>query len=193
MAGIHKPMDDAGDITALLQQWNGGDAAALDTLLPRVYGELRKLAAHELRGNLHHETLQPTALVNEVFTRLLGAEKVDLSSRKHLFVTASKLMQQTLIDRARAQQREKRGGGAWRRVDFIEILALPLAPDTDLFALSDALEALAKLDPRMAQIVELRYFTGLEVSEVAAVLDVEERTVYREWAMARAWLRNRLT
>lgn len=180
------------EITQLLRRWHGGDTASLDALLPRVYDDLRRLAAHELRGHKHHDTLQPTALVNEVFARLLGAAKVDLVSRKHLFTTAAKLMRQTLIDRARAQLREKRGAGQWQQVDWLEALALPIEADTNLPALDDALRALETLDPRMAQIVELRYFVGLEVTEVAALLDVDERTVYREWAMARAWLRQRL-
>ena len=182
----------AGDITQLLRRWHAGEAESLDALLPKVYAELRQLAAHELRGHRNHDTLQPTALVNEVFARLLGAEKVDISNRKHLFTTAAKLMRQTLVDRARAQQREKRGGGHWQRVDFIEALALPIEQDTQLPALDEALQALAALDPRMAQIVELRYFVGLEVAEVAHLLEVDERTVYRDWAMARAWLRQRM-
>lgn len=182
----------ASEVTQLLRRWHEGDMAALETLLPQVYAELRQLAAHELRGHRQHETLQPTALVHEVFARLLGGGKVDLVSRKHLFTTAAKLMRQTLIDRARAQQREKRGGGHWQRVAYMEVLALPIDVDTNLPALDDALTALADLDPRMAQIVELRYFVGLEVSEVATLLEVDERTVYRDWAMARAWLRQQL-
>lgn len=184
--------ESAGDITQLLRRWHAGETESLDALLPKVYAELRQLAAHELRGHRNHDTLQPTALVNEVFARLLGAEKVDISNRKHLFTTAAKLMRQTLVDRARAQQREKRGGGHWQRVDFIEALALPIEQDTQLPALDEALQALAELDPRMAQIVELRYFVGLEVAEVAHLLEVDERTVYRDWAMARAWLRQRM-
>jgi len=184
--------ESPGEITQLLRRWHAGDGDALDALLPQVYAELRKLAAHELRGHQHHDTLQPTALVNEVFARLLGAGKVDISNRKHLFTTAAKLMRQTLIDRARAQLREKRGGGQWQRVDFIEALALPIEANTQLPALDEALTTLASLDPRMAQIVELRYFVGLEVSEVALLLEVDERTVYRDWAMARAWLRQRM-
>jgi len=181
-----------GEITQLLRRWHDGDAEALDDLLPQVYAELRQLAAHALRGQAQHETLQPTALINEVFARLLGASAVNIADRKHLFVTAAKLMRQTLIDRARAKGREKRGGGAWQRVDFVEAMALPIEQDTHLPALAEALDALALLDPRMAQIVELRYFVGLEVSEVATLLEVDERTVYRDWAMARAWLRQRL-
>lgn len=186
------PAPEPSEITQLLRRWHGGDAGSLDALLPQVYDELRRLAASELRGHAHHDTLQPTALVHEVFARLLGAERVDIHNRKHLFTTAAKLMRQTLIDRARAQLREKRGGGQWQQVDFIEALALPIEADTHLPALDEALRALEHLDPRMGQIVELRYFVGLEVTEVAALLGVDERTVYREWAMARAWLRQRL-
>lgn len=183
---------DPGDVTRLLRRWHDGDAAALDRLLPQVYGELRQLAAHALRGHKNHDTLQPTALVNEVFARLLGAKSVDLADRKHLFTTAARLMRQTLVDRARAQARDKRGGGELQRVELLESLALPIEPQTEVLALNEALAALAELDARMAQIVELRYFVGLEVSEVAALLVVDERTVYRDWAMARAWLRQRL-
>lgn len=181
-----------GDITGWLTRWGEGDLAALDRLLPQVYDELRRLAAHELRGHRHHETLQPTALVHDVFVRLLGARSVDIRDRKHLFTTAAKLMRQVLIDRARAAARDKRGGGQWQRVEFIEAMALPIEADTHLPSLDAALTELAALDPRMAQIVELRCFIGLEVAEVARLLEVDERTVYRDWAMARAWLKDRL-
>ncbi len=183
---------DDTDVTRLLREWQEGDQASLDALLPHVYGELRRIAVCELRANRGHETLQPTALVNDVFVRLLGARFLNISNGKHLFTTAAKLMRQILIDRARTQNREKRGGGHWHRVEFIEAMALPIEHNTDLPALGQALDALAKLDPRMAQIVELRYFTGLEVSDVARLLELDERTVYRDWAMARAWLRQRL-
>lgn len=185
-------MEPRDDITQLLAGWKAGDAGALDALLPQVWAELRALAAGELRRHRGHDTLQPTALVNEVFARLLGGRGVDIANRKHLFTTAARLMRQTLVDRARAQSRDKRGGGALQRVALLETLALPIEPRTDLLALDEALAALAALDERMAQVVELRYFTGLEVSEVAALLEVDERTVYRDWAMARAWLRQRL-
>jgi RNA polymerase sigma factor (TIGR02999 family) len=180
------------DITGWLARWGEGDVAALDRVLPQVYDELRRLAAHTLRGHRDHDTLQPTALVHDVFVRLLGADAVDLRSRKHLFTTAAKLMRQVLIDRARAAQRDKRGGGQWQRVEIIEAMALPVEPDTHLPSLDAALTALAALDPRMAQVVELRVFAGLEVADVARLLEVDERTVYRDWAMARAWLKDRL-
>lgn len=181
-----------GEVTGWLARWGEGDLAALDRVLPQVYDELRRLAAHELRGHRHHDTLQPTALVHDVFVRLLGARSVDIRNRKHLFTTAARLMRQVLIDRARAAQRDKRGGGEWQRVEFIEAMALPIEPDTHLPSLDAALNDLAALDRRMAQIVELRCFTGLEVAEVATLLEVDERTVYRDWAMARAWLKDRL-
>ncbi|MBL8300232.1 MAG: sigma-70 family RNA polymerase sigma factor [Rhodanobacteraceae bacterium] len=179
-------------VTQQLRQWQQGDEGALDALLPLVYEDLRRIAAHELRSHRGHETLQPTALINDVFVRLLGASSLDISNRKHLYTTAAKLMRQILIDRARAQSRDKRGGGQWQRVDFIEAMALPIEQDTHLPALDEALTALAALDARMAEIVELRYFVGLEVVEVANLLGVDERTVYRDWAMARAWLRHQL-
>lgn len=180
------------EITGWLARWSAGDRGALDQLLPKVYDDLRRLAAQELRGHRHHDTLQPTALVHDVFVRLLGADAVAIHNRRHLFTTAAKLMRQVLIDRARAAQREKRGGGEWQRVEFIEAMALPIEADTDLPALDTALTELAALDPRMAEIVELRCFAGLTVTEVANLLGVEERTVYRDWAMARAWLRERV-
>lgn len=184
--------DSGGDITRLLLRWQEGDPAALDAALPAVWDELRRIAAHELRSNRGHDTLQPTALVNDLFVRLLGAESIDIGNRKHLFTTAARIMRQVLVDRARAQRRDKRGGGTWQRVDFIEALALPIEEGTDLPALGEALDALAALDPRLAQVVELRYFAGLEVVEVANLIGVDQRTVYRDWSMARAWLRQRL-
>lgn len=184
--------ETGSDITGWLARWGEGDLAALDRVLPQVYDELRRLAAHELRGHRHHETLQPTALVHDVFVRLLGARAVDIRSRRHLFTTAAKLMRQVLTDRARAAQRDKRGGGTWQRVEFIEAMALPIDAGTELPSLDAALTELAALDPRMAEIVELRCYTGLAVAEVAHVLGVDERTVYRDWAMARAWLKDRL-
>ncbi len=179
------------DITGLLQTWAAGDAKSFEALLPQVYDELRRLAAYELRGHRGHDTLQPTALLHDVFVRLLGASALDISNRKHLFTMAAKLMRQVLIDRARARQRDKRGGG-WQRVELIDALDLPLDEDVDLLDLDQALAALERLDARMATMVELRYFVGLEVSEVASLMEIDERTVYRDWAFARAWLRQRL-
>lgn len=173
-----------------LSRWRAGEPDALDRLLPLVYDELRRLAASQLRRHAGHATLQPTALVHEVLLKLLGAGTVDFENATHWYATAARLMRQVLVDRARAQQRDKRGGGALR-VPLIDAVGLPIEHDTDLLDLDRALEALAARDPRVARVAELRCFVGLEVAEVAVVLGVDERTVYRDWALARAWLRQR--
>lgn len=173
-----------------LRQWRAGEAGALDRLLPLVYDELRRLAASQLRRHAGHATLQPTALVHEVLVRLLGAGTTDFENATHWYATAARLMRQILVDRARAQLRDKRGGGA-QRVPLIDAVGLPIEHDTDLLDLDLALDALAARDPRVAQVAELRCFVGLEVAEVAGLLGVDERTVYRDWALARAWLKQR--
>lgn len=178
-------------ITALIERWRDGESDALDALLPQVYQELRQLAASQLARQDGHRTLQPTALVHEVFVRLLGAPSIQIGNRKHFFATAAKLMGQVLVDRARAATRDKRGGD-WQRVEFGAALGLPLEPDTELLALAEAIAALGREDAELAELVQLRYFVGLEVSEVAALWECDERTVYRDWAFARAWLREQL-
>lgn len=181
----------SGEVTELVQRWREGDGDALASLLPLVYADLRRIAAQQLRSNVGHDTLQPTALVNDVFVRLLGATRIDINDRKHFFTTAAKLMRQVLVDRARAKSREKRGAD-WSRVELGEAAFLSMEANTDLPALDEALRKLATLDARVAEVVELRYFGGLEVAEVATLLGLDERTVYRDWAMARAWLRQQL-
>ncbi|HNR91394.1 MAG TPA: ECF-type sigma factor [Dokdonella sp.] len=180
-----------GTTTELLQRWRAGEPAALDALLPQVYGELRRLAAGALGAHKGHATLQPTALLNEVFVRLLSADQVDLENRKHLFATAARIMRQILVDRARRAASDKHGA-AWQRESFVEALQLPIPGHTDLQLLDAALEELGQANERMARVVELRYFVGLSVAEAAGVLEVEERTVYRDWALAKAWLQERL-
>lgn len=194
MAGDRKKGPKAVDqeITNLLLQWRAGDKTALDALIPQVYADLRQIARRELGGRSGHDSLQPTALVNEFFLRILGAEKVEIRDTSHLLTLAAKLMRQVLVDRARTNNRAKRGGGEWVKVDLLEAMGMPIAVTTDIEALDDALQKLAKHDERMATIVELRYFGGLEVQDVAKVLDVDERTVYRDWAVARVWLKKRL-
>jgi RNA polymerase sigma factor (TIGR02999 family) len=186
----HRHMQPSNDeITLLIGRWRTGDSAALSELLPQVYAQLRSLAGSQLRGQAG--TLQPTALVHEVVLRFLGAEQTQITDSKHFFTTAAKMMRQVLCDYARHKARDKHGGG-WQRVELPVAVAVPIETDTTSTALHEALAQLELLDPRMAQIVELRYFAGLEVSEVATLLELDERTVYRDWAMARAWLKSRI-
>ena len=185
-------MSSTDDITQLMQRWSAGDGSALDALLPKVYAELRRLARIQLGRQQGHDTLQATALVNDVLLKLIDRDVPQrLESRAHLYNTAARMMRQLLVDRARSANADKHGGG-WLRDDFTRALDLPIPEQTRLPELDAALTELAALEPRMAQVVELRYFIGLSVAEVAAMLELEERTVYRDWAAARAWLKDRL-
>ncbi len=185
-------MQTKDDITRLVQRWSAGDTGALDHLLPMVYAELRRLARIQLGKQQGHDTLQATALVNDVLLKLIDRDAPQaLQSRAHLYNTAARMMRQMLVDRARSAAADKHGGG-WLRDDFTRALELPIPEQTRLPELDAALTELAALDPRMAQVVELRYFVGLSVAEVAMMLELEERTVYRDWAAARAWLKDRL-
>ena len=185
-------MHESEDVTLLVQQWSAGDAHALERLLPLVYAELRRLARIQLSKQQGHDTLQATALVNDVLLKLIDREAPQaLESRAHLYNSAARMMRQMLVDRARSAAADKHGGG-WLRDDFTRALELPIPERTRLPELDAALTELAALEPRMAQVVELRYFVGLSVAEVAVLLELEERTVYRDWAAARAWLRDRL-
>ena len=185
-------MDTERDsLPRLLQRWNEGDTTALDRLLPLVYGDLRRVAAQILRGTPGHATLQTTALVNEVLLRLLGRAPSAFADAQHLLNASARMMRQVLVDRARAAGTTKRGG-LWLRDDFTEALELPIPDGTDLAALDNALNELESADERMAKVVELRYFVGLDMNEVAAALGVTERTVRRDWVAAREWLRTRL-
>ena len=185
-------MSSTDDITHLMQRWSAGDGGALDALLPKVYAELRRLARIQLGRQQGHDTRQATALVNDVLLKLIDRDVPQrLESRAHLYNTAARMMRQLLVDRARSANADKHGGG-WLRDDFTRALDLPIPEQTRLPELDAALTELAALEPRMAQVVELRYFIGLSVAEVAAMLELEERTVYRDWAAARAWLKDRL-
>lgn len=178
-------------VTQLLLRWQSGDAAALDALLPFVYADLRAMAAQKLLDLQGHPTLQPTALVHDVFIRLLEARQWAVANGEHFLHVAGRIMRQILIDRARRAAADKRGG-EWQREDLHAALKLPIPEQTDLALLDDAINALERVDERLARIVELRYFVGLSVPAVARVLDVDERTVYRDWALARVWLRDHL-
>lgn len=179
-------------VTRLLHRWHDGDPAALDRLLPLVYADLRRIAARQLRTSAGHDTLQTTALVHDVLLRLLGRPPAEFHSGAHLLNAAARMMRQHLVNRARDAATQKRGGG-WLRDEFDHALELPIPERTDLQELDRALAQLAAFDERMAQVVELRYFVGLEMAQIADHLGVAERTVRRDWISAQAWLRDRLT
>ena len=175
------------NITQLLTDWGKGDRAALDRLVPIVHRELRQLARRELRRERPQHTLQPTALVNELFLRLVKQHHAVWQNRAQFFGVAAQLMRRILVDFARARHNLKRGGAA-QRVSLDEALLVPQEPDPDLIALDEALNALAVLDPRQARAVELRFFGGLSVEETAEVLQISPETVHRDWRVAKAWL-----
>jgi RNA polymerase sigma factor (TIGR02999 family) len=186
-------MAEAADesVTRLLQRWSAGDSDAFDRLLPLVYADLRRIAASAMRSTPGHATLQTTALVHDVLLRLLGRPPSEFTDTAHLLNASARMMRQVLVDRARKASTEKRGG-SWLRDDFSEALELPIPDGTDLAALDHALNDLESAHERMARVVELRYFVGLDIVTVAATLGVTERTARRDWVAAREWLRERL-
>jgi RNA polymerase sigma factor (TIGR02999 family) len=178
--------------TALLLAWNRGEPDALDALLPLVYKELRRLAAGYMKGERTGHTLQATALVNEAYLRLIEVRQVQWQNRAHFFAMAARLMRRILVDAARSRGHQKRGGGA-PLVSFDEALEVPVEPGKDLVALDDALTALAAVDSRKSQVVEMRFFGGLDIDETAEALDVSRDTVKRDWAFAKLWLLRELS
>jgi RNA polymerase sigma factor (TIGR02999 family) len=178
----------ATQITGLLLRWRQGDKGALDALAPLVYRDLRRVAARLLRRERPEHTLQPTALVNEAYLKLLGQSRVPAENRSHFFAVAAGAMRHILVDHARGHQRAKRGAGAVA-VPLDEAFVFAPERSTDLLALDQALDRLASLDPRKAKVVELRFFAGLNNEEVAEVLEISPNTVMRDWKMAKAWLR----
>ena len=174
------------DVTRLLVDWGNGDQAALDELTPLVYEELRRLARRYMRREGPGHTLQPSALVNEAFLRLVDQNSVQWQSRAHFFGVAAQLMRRVLIDYARRHASGKRGGGTLR-VSISEAADVARQA-SEMVALDRALTDLAEMDPRKAQIVEMKFFGGLTTEEVAAVLGVTPRTIEREWRAAKAWL-----
>jgi len=186
------PAVSSNGITELLVRWRSGDAEALNELIPRVYDELHRLARQHLRRERDGHTLQSTALVNEVYVRLLG-QGLAIENRVHFFAVSSHLMRQILVDHARQRQASKRGKG-FEKVTLSEAEALlPQTRNIDLMALDDALHELGRADPQLTRIVELRFFGGLSIEESAEVLGTSPSTVKREWAAARAWLHRELT
>jgi len=179
-----------GDVTRLLIAWQAGDAAALDRLIPLVYDGLHRIAERHLRNERSGHTLQPTAIVNEAYLKLVDAPVGNWQNRVHFFAVASRVMRQILVDYARRRAAQKRGGG--QASCLVQSEAVTAARGIDLIAVDDALGKLSTLDPEQGRIVELRFFGGLTVEETATALDVSPATVNRKWVSARAWLHREL-
>lgn len=175
-------------ITVLLLKWSKGDSSAREELMPLVYGELRRLAARYLRRERVNHTLQPTALVNEAYLRLVDQQKVEWQNRAQFFGLAARLMRNILVDHARRHQAAKRGGQQFT-VSLSRADRISQEAEIDLVALHETLERLAAHDQQKGRIVELRFFGGLTIEETAEVLEISHATVERDWKMARAWLR----
>jgi RNA polymerase sigma factor (TIGR02999 family) len=178
----------APDVTQLLVNWSRGDQAALEQLMPLVYGELRRLAAAYLRRERSNHTLQSTALVHEAFMRMVSQQEVQWKNRAHFYGIAAQMIRRILVDYARSQRAEKRGAGAVK-LELDEAMAVvQSAPEINLLGLNDALERLAQLDERQSRVVELRFFAGLSIEETAEVMHLSPASIKREWQTARAWL-----
>ena len=181
----------AGTVSELLVAWSQGDIDAREALVPLVHRELRRRAAAYLRRERRDHTLQPTALVNEAYVRLLGQHRASWQNRAQFFGVAAQIMRRVLLDYARERQAAKRPGGI--RITLDEAARVEPPVECEVLMLNEALEALARLDERQAQIVELKYFGGLSEEDVAAVLSLSRATITREWQSARAWLYRRMT
>jgi RNA polymerase sigma factor (TIGR02999 family) len=179
-------------ITQLLVAWNGGDKAALDQLVPIVYDELRRQASRYLRQERPGHTLQTTALIHEAYLRLVDQNSVQWQNRAQFFGMAGQLMRRILVDHARTKHRAKRGGSAVR-VSLSDATSVTTEASLDLIEIDEALNRLAKIDEQQAKIVELRFFSGLNVEETAAALNISPATVKRDWSVAKAWLYREIT
>lgn len=179
--------DPAETPTALLRAWGNGDRAALDRLVPLVNQELHQLARRYLRNEREGHTLQPTALVNEAYLRLVDLDRMQWQDRVHFFAMAARAMRRILVDHARARDNDKRGGGV-RKVSLDLAMDVSRAPEQHLVELDDALKRFESVHPRKAHVVELRFFSGLSLEETAAALDVSVDTVKRDWRFAKLWL-----
>lgn len=175
------------DVTGLLLEWQQGDHDALDKLTPLVYDELRRIAHRYMQQERGGHTLQTTALVHEAYVRLVGGQKIEWQNRAHFYGVVAQVMRHVLIDHARRLQYIKHGGDA-QRISLEDVAVMPHARAAELLALDEALDELARLDPRKARVVELRYFGGLSIEETADVLDISAMTVRRDWRAAKAWL-----
>jgi RNA polymerase sigma-70 factor, ECF subfamily len=190
-AGKEAQAPDNAGVSGLLRAWSDGDRAALDRLTPIVYDELRRLAGHYMKGERPGHSLQTTALVNEAYMRLVDYKSMQWQNRAHFFAVSSQLMRRILVDHAR-RHNLKRGGGV-QHVSFEDTAEVGSDRAADLVALDDALHALARVDPRKVQVVEMRFFGGLSVEETAEVLKISPVTVMRDWSTAKAWLYRELT
>ncbi len=185
------PLPSTAHITQLLVAWSDGDQAALEELTPLIYEELHRLASQYMSRERAGHTLQTSALVNEAFIRLIDWKNVRWQNRAHFFAVSAQLMRRILVDFARARNYAKRGGAA-HKVSLDETALVSQSRREDLVALDDALKALAELDERQSRVVDLRFFGGLSLEEIAEVLKVSVGTVRRDWSMARAWLHSQL-
>jgi RNA polymerase sigma-70 factor (ECF subfamily) len=185
-------MPSPENVTELLVDWSKGDQNALEKLMPLVYSELRRLAGNYLRRERQNHTLQPTALVNEAYFKLIDQRRARWQNRAQFYGVAAQLMRRILVDHARAHQAAKRGGSDQQRLSITSAGELSEKPDTDILALHEALEELTVMDPQQGRIVELKFFGGLSIEETAEVLGIGHATVERDWKMARAWLRRKL-
>jgi RNA polymerase sigma factor (TIGR02999 family) len=179
------------EITNLLRAWSGGDQAALDRLAEWVYPELRRMARRYMKNERQVNTLQSTALVHEVYLRLVDVGKVEWRERAQFYAMAAQMMRRILVDAARARASKKRGGSA-AKVNIDDAAVLSPEPDQSILALDEALATFSRLAPRQARVVELRYFGGLTEEEIVAALDISPRTVRRDWSIAKAWLSREL-
>ena len=189
---MNVPNKQLSETTLLLRAWAGGDRAALDQLTPRVYEELRRIAGALMKAEQPGRTMQATALVHEAYLKLIDVTSVDWQHRAHFFAVSGKIMRHILLDGARKRVASKRGGGAVA-LNLDETIDVGSWRAREMIQLDDALTALQQIDPRKAEVIELRFFAGLSVAETAEVLRISEDTVLRDWRLARAWLSNELT
>jgi len=185
--GNPRPQSSAADVTQILKQWSTGDEKASVELMPLVYEELRRLARDYLRRERADHTLQPTALVHEAYLRMVDVKAVTWQGRAHFYGIAARLMRRILVDHARAHNAKKRGG-LEQKLSLDEAHGISSGGSTDLVALDGALQSFAKSYPRKSEVVELKFFGGLDATEIAEVLQVSQKTVLRDWRFAKLWL-----
>jgi RNA polymerase sigma-70 factor (ECF subfamily) len=185
--------DQKGEITQLLERWRTGDSAAFEAMVPLVYEQLHRIAAGLMRREREDHTLQPTALLNEVYMRLVRQKKADWNDRRHFFTFAAKLMRNILTDYARARLAKRRGGSEWIKMELSEDMAFIGSEAEEVLDLNSALERLEDLDPRKARIVEMRYFLAFTTEEAAEALEISVATAERDLKFARSWLYRELT